>query len=81
MQRTSLWVEQRNAPVVATIAIFIPVMGYTLLGHAHLHGHYEPMAPDDLWGLTQSAWALAHGQFAHIYAPNGTVASPLSGPR
>lgn len=76
MQRISLWFGQRNAPVVATIAMFIPVMGYTLLGHAHTHGHYELVAPDDLWGLTQSAWALAHGQFTHIYAPNGSVASP-----
>ena len=40
MQRVSLWVGQRNAPVVATFAMFIPVMGYTLLGHAHMHGHY-----------------------------------------
>lgn len=76
MQRISWWVGQRNAPVAATIAIFIPVMGYTLLGHADVHGHYELTAPDDLWGLTQSAWALAHGQFARIYAPHGTVASP-----
>ena len=56
-------------------------MGYTFLAHAHVHGHYELTAPDDLWGLIQSAWALVHGQFAHIYAPerNGrlTLCTPI----
>ena len=75
MQRISWWVGQRNR---------------LRRDHRDVHtGHgVHPLGPcarawplrthgaRDLWGLTQSAWALAHGQFAHIYAPSGTVASP-----
>jgi hypothetical protein len=77
--RISAWVAQRNAPIVATIAMFIPVMAYTVLGHhSGLHGgHIRLFTPSDFWGLMASSWALAHGQFAHIYVvPTGTLTSP-----
>ncbi len=77
MRRVSLWAEQRNAPLVATIAMFAPVMAYSLLGHSGLHGgHFELVAPGDLWSLAASSSALAHGQFAHIYVPKGALTSP-----
>jgi hypothetical protein len=58
--------------------MFVPVLAYSLLGHAGLHGgHYQLVAPSDLWGLVDSSWALVHGQFAHIYVvPQGTLTSP-----
>ena len=64
------WVVERPAPIAATVAMFIPVMAYSVLGH-RLHGHFELITPGDLWGLGGSSWALAHGQFAHIYASPG----------
>jgi hypothetical protein len=57
--------------------MFIPVMAYSLLGHSGRHsGHFELVTPDDLWSLIGSSWALAHGNFAHIYVPKGAVTSP-----
>ncbi|HSZ35659.1 MAG TPA: hypothetical protein VK773_01110 [Acidimicrobiales bacterium] len=69
---------ERRAPVVATLAMFVPVLAYSLMGHAGLHGgRYELVTPSDLWGLAASSWALVHGQFAHIYVvPQGTLTSP-----
>ena len=69
------WVVERPAPIAATVAMFIPVMAYSVLGH-RLHGHFELITPGDLWGLGGSSWALAHGQFAHIYASPGALTSP-----
>lgn len=72
------WVTERRAPVVATFAMFVPVLAYSLLGHSGLHGgRYQLVAPSDLWGLVASSWALVHGQFSHIYVvPQGTLTSP-----
>ena len=76
--RIGTWVTERRMPVMATCAMFVPVLAYSLLGHAGLHGeHYQLVAPSDLWGLVDSSWALVHGQFAHIYVvPQGTLTSP-----
>ena len=61
--------------------MFIPVMGYTFLAHAHVHGHYELTAPDDLWGFS----SRAHGRWSTASSPisthpSGTVASPSALP-
>ena len=57
--------------------MFIPVMGYSLLGHGLPGwGHFELITPGDLWGMSASSWFLAHGQFAHIYASPGALTSP-----
>ncbi|HUE06385.1 MAG TPA: hypothetical protein VMP41_03080 [Acidimicrobiales bacterium] len=71
------WVAERPAPIVATIAMFIPVMGYSLLGHGVPGGgHFRLITPGDLWGMSASSWFLAHGQFGHIYATPGALTSP-----
>lgn len=72
------WLAERRVPLMATIAMFVPVLAYSLLGHSGLHGgHFQLVAPSDLWGLADSSWALVHGQFAHIYVvPQGTLTSP-----
>lgn len=71
------WFERRRAPFAAAFAMLIPVMAYSLIGHSGLHGgHSSLVTPADLWGLTGSSWAIAHGQFAHIYVPRGTLTSP-----
>ncbi len=71
------WVVERPAPIVATIAMLVPVMGYSVLGHGIPHGgHLELITPGDLWGMSASSWFLAHGQFAHIYASPGALTSP-----
>jgi hypothetical protein len=71
------WVAERPAPIVATIAMLIPVMGYSVLGHGIPHGgHLELITPGDLWGMSASSWFLAHGQFGHIYASPGVLTSP-----
>jgi hypothetical protein len=57
--------------------MFIPVMGYSVLGHGVPHGgHLELITPGDLWGMGASSWFLAHGQFGHIYASPGVLTSP-----
>lgn len=71
------WVAERPAPIVATIAMLIPVMGYSVLGHGVPRGgHLELVTPGDLWGMSASSWFLAHGQFGHIYASPGVLTSP-----
>jgi hypothetical protein len=71
------WVTERPAPIVATIAMLIPVMGYSVLGHGFPSGrHLELITPGDLWGMSASSWFLAHGQFGHIYASPGVLTSP-----
>ena len=71
------WAAERAAPIVATIAMFIPVMGYSLVGHGLPGwGHFEAITPGDLWGLGGSSWALAHVQFGHIYTNPGALTSP-----
>jgi hypothetical protein len=68
---------ERPAPIVAAISMFIPVMGYSLLGHGLPGwGHFELITPGDLWGMSASSWFLAHGQFGHIYASPGVLTSP-----
>ena len=78
--RLSAWVTQRNAPIVATIAMFVPVMAYTVLGHSGLDGGHirtRDVPSEDFWGLIASSWALTHGHFSHIYVvPQGTLTSP-----
>lgn len=71
------WAALRPAPIVATIAMIIPVMGYSLLAHGlPERGHFDPVTPGDLWGLGGSSWAIAHGQIGHIYASPGALTSP-----
>ena len=71
------WADRRSARGVATVAMFVAVMAYSVLGHARLHGgHYELVTPSDLWSLAASAWALGHGQFGHVYVPKGALTSP-----
>jgi hypothetical protein len=76
--RLLAFIAQRNAAVVGTLAMFIPVMAYSLLAHGGQHGgHFELVTPNDLWGLANSSWALSHAHFAHIYVvPQGTLTSP-----
>ena len=74
---TRAWVVERSAPIVATIAMLIPVMGYSIVGHGFPSGpHLELITPGDLWGMSASSWSLAHGQFGHIYASPGVLTSP-----
>jgi hypothetical protein len=57
--------------------MFIPVMGYSVLGHGLPGwGRLELITPGDLWGMSASSWFLAHGQFGHIYASPGALTSP-----
>ena len=71
------WVAERPAPIVATLAMLIPVMGYSVVGHGVPRGgHLGLITPGDLWGMSASSWFLAHGQFGHIYASPGVLTSP-----
>ena len=77
MQRLARWVELRNAPVTATMAMLLVVMAFSLLGHTVLHaGHSRLLAPGDLWSLAQSSSAVLHGDFARIYVHDGALTSP-----
>lgn len=77
MQVLTAWVERRSAPVIATMAMLLLVMAFSLLGHAVLHiGRGTLLAPGDLWSLAQSASAVLHGHFGRIYVHNGALTSP-----
>ena len=77
MERVTAWAEERSAPVVATVAMLVLVVAYSLLGHSLLHGGpTKLLSPSDLWSLAASASALAHGHFSHVYVRNGALTSP-----
>jgi hypothetical protein len=67
------WGEQRSAPVVATIAMFVIGMAFSLWP---THGVVHLRSPSDLWSLSTSASAILHGHFNHIYRPNSALTSP-----
>ena len=77
VQRLEGWVEHRAAPVLATAAMLVVVMAFSLLGHVVLHiGRVGLLAPGDLWSLAGSSSALLHGDFARVYVHNGALTSP-----
>jgi hypothetical protein len=77
VQRLTRWIELRNAPFTATMAMLLLVMAFSLLGHTVLHGGQNGLlAPGDLWSLAQSSSALLHGDFARIYVHDGALTSP-----
>jgi hypothetical protein len=77
MRRLSLWAELRSAPVVATAAMFVLVMAYSLLGHPLLHlGSSRLLSPDDLWTLDNASTAVLHGHLTRVYVPNEALTSP-----
>jgi hypothetical protein len=72
------WAEHRGAPVAATVVMVTIVMIFSLVEHSGVHvaGAWLKAPGSDLWGLVASSWALAHGQFAHIYVRHGALTSP-----
>jgi hypothetical protein len=68
------WAELRSAPVVATIAMLVIGIAYSLLWPTHSQIHLT--SPSDLWSLTGSASAILHGHFDHIYRPGSALTSP-----
>jgi hypothetical protein len=77
MERVTAWAEKRTAPVVATVAMLVLVMAWSLLGHSIRHGGpAKLLSPSDLWSLAASSSAIAHGHFSHIYVRNGALTSP-----
>ncbi len=73
----STWAEERSAPVVATMAMVVAVMAFSLLGHSALHiGRAHLVSPSDLWSLANSSSALLHARFADVYTRNGALTSP-----
>ncbi len=77
MRRVAGWLENRTPPVVATVAMLVAVMAYSLMGHAVLHGGQDGLlSPSDLWSLAGSSSAVLHGDFAHVYMRHGALTSP-----
>jgi hypothetical protein len=77
MRNVSAWAGRRAVPIVATVAMVVPVLAYSLLGHSGLHGgHFAIVSPTDLWSLAASSWAIGHGHFGQIYLPSGALTSP-----
>ncbi len=77
MRKLAAWLENRTPPVVATVAMLVAVMAFSLMGHAVLHGgQYGLLAPGDLWNLASSSSAVLHGDFAHVYVRHGALTSP-----
>ncbi len=77
MERMSAWAEKRTPPIVATMAMLVGVMAYSLLGRLVIHtGRSGLVAPGDLLSMANSTWAVLHGQFSHVYVPDGALTSP-----
>jgi hypothetical protein len=74
--RAKAWVGERKVPIVATVAMVIPVMAYSVLGGGLHGGHVHLVTPGDLWGLVGSSWAFAHGHFGHIFGAGAPASSP-----
>ena len=77
MEGLSVWLNRRSAPVLATMAMLVAVMAFSLLGHHLVHfGRGVLLAPGDLWSLALSSTAILHGDFARVYVHDGALTSP-----
>ena len=77
MEGLSVWLNRRSVPVLATMAMLVAVMAFSLLGHDVVHvGRGALLAPGDLWSLALSSTAILHGDFAHVYVHDGALTSP-----
>ena len=77
MGKLAAWLENRTPPVVATVAMLVGVLAFSLMGHAVLHsGQDGLLSPGDLWSLASSSSAVLHGDFANIYMRHGALTSP-----
>jgi hypothetical protein len=76
-QRTSWWLEARSAPVVATVAMLVGGMAYSLFWMTAVHGGpIKLLAGGDLFSLAKSSSALLHGHFSAIYYKDSALTSP-----
>jgi hypothetical protein len=69
------WCAVRSAPLVGTIAMLAGGMAY-VIGWGVLRHHGVWSTPPDLWGISRSALAVAHGNFAGVYFPNVALTGP-----
>src|ERR1700683_2413671 len=77
MKRISAWAEHRAAPVVATTAMLVVVMAYSLLAHPRRHtARHALLAPSDYLSLVNSSSAVLHGRFGLIYGNDTALVSP-----
>lgn len=77
MDHISEWIERRAPAVVATVAMLVVVMAFTLFGHTLVHiGHRGLWSPGDLWSLTRSSLVILQGHFSQIYAQHSALTSP-----
>jgi hypothetical protein len=77
--RTTLlsWVEERSAPVVATIVMLVGGMTFSLFWTSIVHGGpLRLSAPSDLWSSATSSSAILRGDFSGIYYRDASLTSP-----
>jgi hypothetical protein len=75
--RLSVWLDTRSAPVLATVALLVLGMAYSLFWLEAVHG--GPISLEvgsDLSSFVQSASAIGHGHFTGIYYPGSKLTSP-----
>ncbi len=75
--RLTAWLEVRSAAVIATVALVVLGMAYSLLWLSTVDGGPLRLSVGpDLWSFTTSAKAILHGHFSAIYYKNSALTSP-----
>ena len=71
------WLSRKRSPLLASVAIVIVGMAYSIWWAPLVrHGSYW-VTPQDLWGSFLAAVHASHGQFGQIYSPStGFVSFP-----
>ena len=74
MRRISSWVDERSAPVAATVLIVFGGLIYTILWSALALHNWQSVS--DLWNSAEISLATSHGHWAAVYGPTSQVDSP-----
>lgn len=76
-RRVSAWLDVRSAPVVATVALLVVGMTYSIYWMQVVHGgEVDPIEGFDMASFSRISLNIVHGHFSEIYYQHSSLTSP-----